>query len=82
MERQLKPADQVEVTVPVDNYIDIFVPQSTPVDPRLPTNPGRPDNAPAPFPNLYQNPAPDNTIWNGSMPLQRGGCKGWATGIL
>jgi 7,8-dihydropterin-6-yl-methyl-4-(beta-D-ribofuranosyl)aminobenzene 5'-phosphate synthase len=32
----LKPADRVEITVLVDNYIDIFVPPSTPVDRRLP----------------------------------------------
>ncbi|MFA6331553.1 MAG: MBL fold metallo-hydrolase [Methanoregula sp.] len=36
MEHQLKPADRVEVTVLVDNYIDMFVPPSTPVDQRLP----------------------------------------------
>jgi len=41
MEHQLKPADRVEVTVLVDNYIDIFVPPSTPVDQRLPFNPAR-----------------------------------------
>jgi 7,8-dihydropterin-6-yl-methyl-4-(beta-D-ribofuranosyl)aminobenzene 5'-phosphate synthase len=41
MEHQLNPADRVEVTVLVDNYIDIFVPQSTPVDQRLPFNPAR-----------------------------------------
>ncbi|MGB7788823.1 MBL fold metallo-hydrolase [Methanoregula sp.] len=37
----LKPADRVEVTVLVDNYIDLFVPQSTPVDRRLPFDPAR-----------------------------------------
>jgi len=36
MEHQLKPADRVEVTVLVDNYTDMFVPPSTPVDRRLP----------------------------------------------
>jgi 7,8-dihydropterin-6-yl-methyl-4-(beta-D-ribofuranosyl)aminobenzene 5'-phosphate synthase len=41
MEHELKPADRVEVTVLVDNYIDIFVPQSTPVDHRLPFSPSR-----------------------------------------
>ena len=41
MEHTLKPADRVEVTVLVDNYIDIFAPQSTPVDQRLQFNPGR-----------------------------------------
>ncbi len=40
-EHQLKPADRVEVTVLVDNYIDIFVPPATPVDQRLPFDPGR-----------------------------------------
>jgi len=40
-ENLLKPADRVEVTVLVDNYIDLFVPQSTPVDRRLPFDPGR-----------------------------------------
>jgi len=34
----LKPADRAEVTVIVDNYIDIFVPPATPVDQRLPFN--------------------------------------------
>lgn len=34
----LKPADRVEVTVLVDNYIDIFVQPKTPVDRRLPFN--------------------------------------------
>lgn len=37
----LTPADRVEVTVLVDNYIDIFVPQTTPVDRRLPFDTGR-----------------------------------------
>ncbi|MDD1703356.1 MAG: MBL fold metallo-hydrolase [Methanoregula sp.] len=37
----LKPADRVEVTVLVDNYLDIFVPPSTPVDRRLPFDPRR-----------------------------------------
>jgi 7,8-dihydropterin-6-yl-methyl-4-(beta-D-ribofuranosyl)aminobenzene 5'-phosphate synthase len=37
----VKPADRVEVTVLVDNYIDFFVPSSTPVDRRLPFDPGR-----------------------------------------
>jgi len=41
MEHLLKPADRVEVTVLVDNYVDIFVPQATPVDHRLPFNPSR-----------------------------------------
>lgn len=40
-ELQVKPADRVEVTVLVDNYIDLFVPPSTPVDRRLPFDPGR-----------------------------------------
>jgi len=40
-EHCLKPADRVEVTVLVDNYIDIFVPPATPVDRRLPFNAGR-----------------------------------------
>jgi len=40
-EHQLKPADRVEVTILVDNYIDIFVPPATPVDQRLPFDPGR-----------------------------------------
>jgi 7,8-dihydropterin-6-yl-methyl-4-(beta-D-ribofuranosyl)aminobenzene 5'-phosphate synthase len=40
-EQLLKPADRVEVTVLVDNYIDIFVPPATAVDRRLPFNPGR-----------------------------------------
>ncbi len=37
----LKPADRVEITVLVDNYIDIFVTPSTPVDRRLPFATGR-----------------------------------------
>lgn len=37
----LKPADRVEVTILVDNYLDIFVQQSTPVDRRLPFDPSR-----------------------------------------
>jgi len=37
----LKPADRVEVTILVDNYIDFFVPPSTPVDRRLPIDPSR-----------------------------------------
>jgi 7,8-dihydropterin-6-yl-methyl-4-(beta-D-ribofuranosyl)aminobenzene 5'-phosphate synthase len=41
MEPPLKPADRVEVTVLVDNYIDIFVQPSTPVERRLPFNTGR-----------------------------------------
>ncbi|MGB8220496.1 MAG: MBL fold metallo-hydrolase [Methanoregula sp.] len=40
-EHLLKPADRVEVTVLVDNYIDIFVPPATPVDRRLPFDPCR-----------------------------------------
>jgi 7,8-dihydropterin-6-yl-methyl-4-(beta-D-ribofuranosyl)aminobenzene 5'-phosphate synthase len=40
-EHQLKPADRVEVTVLVDNYLDIFVPPATPVDRRLPFDPCR-----------------------------------------
>ncbi|MDO9326589.1 MAG: MBL fold metallo-hydrolase [Methanoregula sp.] len=40
-ENMLKPADRVEITVLVDNYIDIFVPQSTPVEHRLSFNTGR-----------------------------------------
>jgi 7,8-dihydropterin-6-yl-methyl-4-(beta-D-ribofuranosyl)aminobenzene 5'-phosphate synthase len=39
MENLLKPADRVEVTVLVDNYIDILVPPATPVDHRVPFNP-------------------------------------------
>ena len=39
MKNLLKPADRVEVTVLVDNYIDIFVPPSTPVDHRQPFDP-------------------------------------------
>ncbi|MDD1686536.1 MBL fold metallo-hydrolase [Methanoregula sp.] len=41
MKQTLTPADRVEVTVLVDNYIDIFVPQATPVDHRLPFRPSR-----------------------------------------
>lgn len=41
IEKMLKPADRVEVTVLVDNYIDIFVTPSTPVDRRLPFATGR-----------------------------------------
>lgn len=37
----LRPADRVEVTILVDNYNDIFVTPSTPVDRRLPFNTGR-----------------------------------------
>jgi 7,8-dihydropterin-6-yl-methyl-4-(beta-D-ribofuranosyl)aminobenzene 5'-phosphate synthase len=40
-EKTLKPADRVEVTVLVDNYIDLFVPPATPADRRLPFDPGR-----------------------------------------
>jgi 7,8-dihydropterin-6-yl-methyl-4-(beta-D-ribofuranosyl)aminobenzene 5'-phosphate synthase len=40
-ENLLKPADRVEVTVLVDNYIDLFVPPATAVDHRLPFDPGR-----------------------------------------
>ena len=40
-EHLLIPTDRVEVTVLVDNYIDIFVPPTTPVDRRLPFDPGR-----------------------------------------
>ncbi|OPY35360.1 MAG: 7,8-dihydropterin-6-methyl-4-(beta-D-ribofuranosyl)-aminobenzene-5'-phosphate synthase [Methanoregula sp. PtaU1.Bin051] len=38
---QLKPADRVEITVLVDNYTDLLLPQSTPVDRRLPYDPNR-----------------------------------------
>ncbi|MCK9579761.1 MAG: MBL fold metallo-hydrolase [Methanoregula sp.] len=41
MEQLLKPADRVEITILVDNYIDIFVPPSTPMDQRLPFDPCR-----------------------------------------
>lgn len=41
MKQLPKTADRVEVTVLVDNYIDIFVPQATPVDHRLPFKPSR-----------------------------------------
>jgi 7,8-dihydropterin-6-yl-methyl-4-(beta-D-ribofuranosyl)aminobenzene 5'-phosphate synthase len=37
----LRPADRVEVTILVDNYLDIFVQQSTPVDRRLSFDPCR-----------------------------------------
>ncbi|MFA6226658.1 MAG: MBL fold metallo-hydrolase [Methanoregula sp.] len=37
----LRPVDRVEVTVLVDNYIDIFVPLATPADRRLPFDPDR-----------------------------------------
>ncbi|WP_048068396.1 MBL fold metallo-hydrolase [Methanoregula boonei] len=37
----LKAADRTEITVLVDNYIDIFVPQATPVDHRLLFDPCR-----------------------------------------
>jgi 7,8-dihydropterin-6-yl-methyl-4-(beta-D-ribofuranosyl)aminobenzene 5'-phosphate synthase len=40
-EHQIKTADRVEITVLVDNYIDIFVPPSTPVDHRLPFDAAR-----------------------------------------
>ncbi|MFZ1128789.1 MBL fold metallo-hydrolase [Methanoregula sp.] len=40
-ENLLKPADRAEVTVLVDNYIDIFVPPATSVDHRLPFDPVR-----------------------------------------
>ncbi|MDD5142693.1 MBL fold metallo-hydrolase [Methanoregula sp.] len=41
-ERQLKPADRVEITVLVDNYTDSLInTPSTPVDRRLPYNPDR-----------------------------------------
>jgi len=40
-EQMVTPADRVEVTVLVDNYIDIFVPPATPVDRRLPFDTGR-----------------------------------------
>jgi len=38
---QLKPVDRVEITVLVDNYIDIFVPPATSVDHRFPFKPAR-----------------------------------------
>lgn len=41
MEFKLKPADRVEITVLVDNYIDIFVTPATPADRRLPFDPHR-----------------------------------------
>lgn len=37
----LKPADRVEITVLVDNYTDMFVPPTTPVDRRLPFSTNR-----------------------------------------
>lgn len=37
----LKSADRIEITVLVDNYIDIFVPPSTSIDHRLPFDPSR-----------------------------------------
>jgi 7,8-dihydropterin-6-yl-methyl-4-(beta-D-ribofuranosyl)aminobenzene 5'-phosphate synthase len=37
----LKPVDRAEVTILVDNYIDLFVPPSTPVERRAPFDPGR-----------------------------------------
>lgn len=40
-EHTIKTADRVEITILVDNYLDIFVPPATPVDCRLPFNPGR-----------------------------------------
>ncbi|WP_292370683.1 MBL fold metallo-hydrolase [Methanoregula sp. UBA64] len=40
-EISLKPADRVEITVLVDNYLDIFVQPKTPVDRRLPFDPCR-----------------------------------------
>src|SRR5271157_2488330 len=40
-EHLLNPADRLEVTILVDNYIDIFVPPATPVDRRLPFDPNR-----------------------------------------
>nr|WP_320160808.1 MBL fold metallo-hydrolase [uncultured Methanoregula sp.] len=40
-EHMLKPADRVEITVLADNYLDIFVPQATPADRRLPFDAGR-----------------------------------------
>jgi 7,8-dihydropterin-6-yl-methyl-4-(beta-D-ribofuranosyl)aminobenzene 5'-phosphate synthase len=41
MNNQLLPADRVDVTILVDNYLDIFVPPATSVDRRLPFDPGR-----------------------------------------
>jgi len=40
-EHLLKPADRVEITVIVDNYIDFFVVPPTPVDRRLLFDPAR-----------------------------------------
>ncbi len=40
-EKKVKPVDRLEVTVLVDNYIDFFVPQATPIDQRLPLDPHR-----------------------------------------
>lgn len=40
-ENMLKPADRAEITVLVDNYAELFVPQATPVDRRLPFNTNR-----------------------------------------
>ena len=40
-ETLLKPVDRAEVTVLVDNYIDMFVPQATPIEHRLPFDPNR-----------------------------------------
>ena len=39
IENLLKPADRVEITVLVDNYTDLTVPPTTPVDHRLPFDP-------------------------------------------
>jgi len=41
MKEDLNQVDRVEIMVLVDNYIDIFVPQSTGVDRRLPFDPSR-----------------------------------------
>jgi len=41
MEYPLKPADRLEITVLVDNYIDIFVPPAASADHRLPFDPHR-----------------------------------------
>jgi 7,8-dihydropterin-6-yl-methyl-4-(beta-D-ribofuranosyl)aminobenzene 5'-phosphate synthase len=38
-EKLVKPADRAEVTILVDNYADLLVPPSTPVDHRLPFDP-------------------------------------------
>ena len=40
-DHMLKPADRTEITVLVDNYTDLLQAPSTPVDRRLPYNPGR-----------------------------------------